>query len=332
MSTTANAYGNFLSNQPPFVSNYAAIVSPWGTFVKPGGRVAAYVRSTGAQDGEDHFAASGLLVATIDAGLKRCRSGQNDIVFVLPGHVESVSTANFWPSLVAGAQIIGLGSGGATNAPTLTWTATTSSILLNVANVTVAGLTMVWTGIDAVVAPLTVTGAGCTVVNCSITLETASAGVLKGIEVSTGASGFRCVNNTMLSIGLAKLMTSAPVLISAAVDDVLVNNNYISSANPGTSVLGLIAVTAAATNVRINANTLIQLNTAGTALFTVTVGAVAATGVIGYNNSLIATDVTATTSGVSVNAAAAATMLIVENRTGDAATGRSAVLSPVVAA
>jgi hypothetical protein len=331
MSTTPNYGGNFLSNISPLVSNYAAITSPWGTFVKPGGRIAAYVRSTGAQDGEDHFAASGLLVSTINAGLARCRSGQNDIVFVLPGHVESVSTANFWSSLVAGAQIIGLGSAGATNNPTLTWTATASSILLNVANVTVSGLTMLWTGVDDIVAPLTVTGAGCTVANCTITLETASAGVLKGIEVSTGAAGFRCVNNTFLSVGLAQLMTSAPVLISAAVDDVVVADNYISAANPGTSVLGLIAVTAAATNLRIMRNTLIQLNTAGTALFSVTVGAVAATGVIAYNNSLIATDVTSTTSGVTVNAAAAATMGVFENRTKDA-TATNGVLSPVAAA
>ena len=43
MSTTPNAFGNFLGNATPFFSNYAAIGAPWGTFVKPGGRIAAYV-------------------------------------------------------------------------------------------------------------------------------------------------------------------------------------------------------------------------------------------------------------------------------------------------
>lgn len=328
MSTTQNAYGNFLSNQPPFLSNYAAIASPWGTFVKPGGRVAAYVRSTGAQDGEDHFAASGLLVTTIDAGLKRCRSGQNDIVFVLPGHAENVATANSWPSLVAGTQIIGVGGTGTTNAPTLTWTTTASTLTLNVANVTITGLTLAWNGIDALVTPMPVTAAGVAIVGNTIRAESASAGALKGVEVSSAGSGFRFIGNSVLSADLTKLMTSSPVLISGAADDVIISDNYISSGNPGTSVLGLIAVTAAATNVRIVRNTLIQLNTAGTALFTVTVGAVAATGVIAYNNSLIATDVTSTTSGVTVNAAAAATMGVFENRTKDA-TATNGVLSPV---
>lgn len=331
MSLFANAYGNFLGNALPYYQAMPGIITPYGTLLKPGGRVAAYVRSTGAQDGEDHFASSGNLVTTLQAGLARCRSNQNDIVYVLPGHAENIAGADALTNLVAGTQIIGVGAPGATNNPTLTWTAAASSFLLDVANVTVSGLTLDWTGIDDIATPMPVTGAGCAVLGCTIKAETASVGVLKGVEATTGANGFRFCGNTFLSVGLAQLMTSSPVLISAAVDDVLVCGNYISAANPGTSVLGLIAVTAAATNVRIIGNYLVQLNTAGTALFTVTVGAVAATGVIAYNNSLIATDVTSTTSGVTVNAAAAATMGVFENRTKDA-TATNGVLSPVAAA
>lgn len=330
MSTTPNAYGNFLSNPPPFLSNYAAVASPWGTFVKPGGRVAAYVRSTGAQDGEDHFASSGLLVASINEGLKRCRAGQNDIVFVLPGHVENVAAADSWSSAVAGAQIIGVGVPGATNNPTITWTATAGTIALNDANVTISGLTLVWSGIDAVVTPMPVTAAGVSIIGCLIRAETATAGALKGVEVAVGGSGFRFVGNTMLSADITKLMTSAPVLVSGAADDVVVSDNYIASGNPGTSVLGLIAVTAAATNVRILRNTLIQLNTAGTALYGVTVGDVAATGVIGYNNLKTATNVTITTSLASqAGTAAQVGIAQFENRVCDA-TNTQGVLEPVV--
>lgn len=330
MSTDANAYGNFLSNLPPFVSNYAAISSPWGTFVKPGGRVAAYVRSTGAQDGEDHFAASGLLVATVNDGLKRCRAGQNDIVFVLPGHVENVAAADAWSNAVAGAQIIGVGVPGATNNPTITWTATAGTIALNDANVAISGLTLVWSGIDAVVTPMPVTAAGVRIVGCVIRAETATAGALKGVEVSAAGSGFRFLGNTVLSADITKLMTSSPVLVSGAADDVIIADNYISSGNPGTNVLGLIAVTAAATNIRILRNTLIQLNTAGTALFGVTVGNVAATGVIAYNNLKTATDVTITTTLASqAGSAALPGIAQFENRVCDA-TNTQGVLEPVV--
>lgn len=332
MSLFTNAYGSFLGGSLPYFQAMPGIITPYGTLLKPGGRVAAYVRSTGAQDGEDHFASSGNLVTTLQQGLARCRSGQNDIVYVLPGHTENVAGADAFTNLVAGAQIIGVGTPGASNNPTFTWTATASSFLLDVADVTVAGLTMNWIGIDAVAAPLTVSARGCTVSGCTIICEDASSGALKGIVLGTGASNSKVLSNRFLSVGEAKPMTSAPILVSGAIDDVVIANNYISCANPGTAVLGHIAVTGVATNVQIVGNTCIQLETAGTALFTVTVGAVAATGHISYNNSLIGTDITTTTSGVSVNAAAAATMLIAENRTGDAATGRSAVLSPVVSA
>lgn len=332
MSIFANAYGNFLSSALPYYQSMPGIITPYGTLLKPGGRVAAYVRSTGAQDGEDHFAASGNLVATLQQGLARCRSGFNDIVYVLPGHAENIAAADALTNLVAGTQIIGVGVPGASNNPTLTWTATNSSFLLDVADCTVSGLTMNWIGIDAVAAPLTVSARGCTVAGCTITCEDASSGALKGIVLGTGASGSKLIGNNMLSVGEAKPMTSAPILLSGAIDDVLIAGNYISAANPGTSVLGHIAVTGVATNVRIISNYCVQLETAGTALFTITVGAVAATGVIAYNNSQIGTDVTATTSGVTVNSAAAATMLVVENRTNDAAANRQAVLSPVVAA
>lgn len=187
MSTTPNAFGNFLGNAAPFLSNYAAIASPWGTFVKPGGRIAAYVRSTGAQDGEDHFAASGLLVATINEGLKRCRSGQNDIVLCLPGHTETYSTTGaVWANLVAGAQIIGCGSPGATNNPNITLSHTGASIALNVANVTLAGLN-INSATAAVTGAIVVTGAGVTLASNFIRF-TGALGANPGVAVTGGAN------------------------------------------------------------------------------------------------------------------------------------------------
>lgn len=197
MSTTPNAFGNFLSSAAPFISNYPAISSPWGTFLKPGGRVAAYVRSTGAQDGEDHFAASGLLVASINEGLKRCRSGQNDIVFVLPGHTETYSsTGAIWANLVAGAQIIGCGTPGATNAPNLTLAHTGASMALNVANVTVAGLN-INTATASTTGFIVVTGAGCTLASNFINI-TAALGANPAIQV-TGAANFVMTGNHVVA-------------------------------------------------------------------------------------------------------------------------------------
>ncbi len=197
MSTVPNFAGNFLSNLPPALSNYAAIASPWGTFVKPGGRIAAYVRSTGAQDGEDHFAASGMLVASINEGLKRCRSGHNDVVVVLPGHTETHSvTGAIWANLVAGAQIIGMGRPGATNNPNVTLAHTGASLALNVANVTVAGLN-INTATASTTGFIVVTGAGCTLASNFINI-TAALGANPAIAV-TGAANFIMSGNHVVA-------------------------------------------------------------------------------------------------------------------------------------
>ncbi len=162
MSVIPNFAGNFLGTAAS-VASYPAMGSPFGTWIKPGGRIAAFVRSTGAQDGDDLFAASGMLVQSINEGLKRCRSGFNDIVFVLPGHTETYSTSGaVWANLVAGAQIIGCGVPGATNNPNITLSNTGASIALNVAGCTIGGLN-INSATAAVTGAVVITGAGVSV-------------------------------------------------------------------------------------------------------------------------------------------------------------------------
>lgn len=225
MSTVPNFAGNFLGNGAPYISNFPAVSAPWGTLVKPGGRVAAYVRSTGAQDGEDHFAASGLLVASINEGLKRCRSGQNDIVYVLPGHTETYSTTGaVWANLVAGAQILGCGVPGATNAPTLNLTHTGASIALNVANVTLAGFNIVG-GVAAATASIVITGAGCTLAGNFLNFGGAALGANSPIAV-TGAATCSIVGNNIVADSTATMIA----ITGAASTNFLVINNIARQA------------------------------------------------------------------------------------------------------
>lgn len=277
MSTDANAYGNFLSSPPPFVANYAAIASPWGTLLKPGGRVAAYLRSTGAQDGEDHFAASGVLVTTLSAALKRCRSGMGDIIYVLPGDVQSISAADFASDLVAGTQIISCGRPGATNNPTWTWTAVASTFLLDVANVTLAGLTLVTGGADNVTAPITVSAAGCAIVGCQIIAGTSSS--LESATVITLAAGATdCLiqGNRFSATGGA--VTTACISVGAVARPVITNNRFITTQSSATT--GVIAITGAATDVDIGWNRIYNALEDGVGI---RLADVAATGMI-YNN------------------------------------------------
>lgn len=70
-------------------------------------------------------------VATIDAAINLCTASRGDVVYVLPGHTEAVTSTSIACD-VAGVTFIGLGVG--SNKPTLTFGATDSRINVTAAN------------------------------------------------------------------------------------------------------------------------------------------------------------------------------------------------------
>lgn len=176
------------SNVPRFA---APLQTPYGVLSAPGTRVAAYVRSGGVQDGDDDFIASNL-VTSLNTALARCRSGLGDTVYVLPGHEEDVSAADHLSNLVAGTNIVGIGAG--TNRPTFTWSAAASTLLLNVANVSIQNVIMEMAGDPtltaalSVAAPITVSAAGCSLIGCDIQTSI-DADQLATIPITTTAAG-----------------------------------------------------------------------------------------------------------------------------------------------
>lgn len=72
--------------------------------------------------------------ATIDYAIGICTASKNDVIYVLPGHAETISAAAAIDIDVAGISIIGLGNG--SNKPTITFsTATTADIDIDAANI-----------------------------------------------------------------------------------------------------------------------------------------------------------------------------------------------------
>lgn len=209
----------------PFLQSYDSIAGPNGTWIKPGGRVAAYVRSTGLQEGDDLFAMSGNLVSTIAAGVARCRSGQNDIVYVLNNHTETVTTTLFTP--VAGAQIIGCGYPGATNAPNVTLSAVGATLALSAANMTIAGLN-INSATAAVTGAVVVTGAGVTLAN-NFFRFTGALGANSPIQV-TGAANCVIDDNHIVVDSTAVMIA----ITGAASTNFLVRRN-IARQTQGTS-------------------------------------------------------------------------------------------------
>jgi hypothetical protein len=122
---------------------------------------------------------------------------------------------------------------------------------------------MDFAGIDNVVAPITVSAAGCSINNCKIVVQSAaaSAGATQGVIVAVGGVGFKFTDNICLSDDEGEPLTSGGVVeVSGAASDVLIANNYICAAAAAT--VGLIRVSAAATNIRIKNNQTVNLETA----------------------------------------------------------------------
>jgi len=121
----------------------------------------------GQKPGSDGNAGTFLApFATLEFALARCRQNRGDIIFVLPGHRESIPNATTLTLDTANVAIIGLGIG--TSRPTFTFTtATGANIPVRAANVCIqnclflcnfAAVVSMFTGISASCATSTITG------------------------------------------------------------------------------------------------------------------------------------------------------------------------------
>ncbi len=96
--------------------------------------------------------------ASIDYAVGQCTAGRGDIIFVMPGHVEAVTSTSLAID-VTGVAIIGLGEGDLR--PKCNFGATTSTIAMSANNCSMKNIVLCAT-IDSVVAGITLSGAGCT--------------------------------------------------------------------------------------------------------------------------------------------------------------------------
>jgi hypothetical protein len=215
-------------NYPSGVDLGSAIVLP------PGGEVRAYVRSTGAADG-DSLGLNIPLVSTLNAGLAKCRASRGDVVVVLPGHTENISSADQMSSLVAGTRILGAGYGALR--PSFTWTTDTSTFLFDVANTSIENCRLFLAGPHAagtavtVAAPITVSAAGCAIRRCQIFFGfDANQIVTVGITTTTAADDFSFEDNRCYGEVAGEVTAGGTFLRLNGADRVSIRRNYIAGA------------------------------------------------------------------------------------------------------
>lgn len=243
--------------------------------MEPGARVAAYVRSTGAVSDEDPVIATNL-VTTLGAGLARCRSGKNDVVFVLPGHTENVTSTTL-ANLVPGTRVIGCGRG--SNRPNFRWTATTSQFVMNDADVVFMNCIFRCEG-AVVVKAFAVTAADNAILGCDIDFGSTAATNLStiGLSIEAGADRFLFAGNYVHSIAAAT--PTQAIVVAGVCDGASIVDNKVLCATSAVSK-GVVDITAAATGLEISRN-LLQ-NRLASSETCISAGAVACTGMVSDN-------------------------------------------------
>jgi len=209
-------------------------------------------------------------------------TGRGHVIFVLPGHAESVNAAD-WASATAAAgdfAVVGLGVGDAR--PSFTWTIATSTWLFDTVGVVLDGLRLnlePTTGTITVAAPITVSAKGCAIRHCRIKTGTdANNKVTIGITVSAGGDDFTFEDNTVTGAAAATMTT---FLRLTGVDNTVIQRNRIVCGTTAAAVGPIQELTTACTNLLIRDN-LIQ-NNAASSTACITAALASTTGFISGN-------------------------------------------------
>lgn len=176
--------------------------------------------------------------STIDYAVGRCTAGRGDIIFVMPGHAETISSNAIIALDVAGICVIGLGTGSAR--PTLTYTAAAATIIVSAANITVTNILHVANFAAVVTAYTNNAAPEFCVDNCEFR-DTSSilnfvATVLTTASVS--ADGLTYTKNKVF--GLGTTANTTPVKLVADTSRVTINDNQVVLAALS-NVSGLLA-------------------------------------------------------------------------------------------
>lgn len=118
--------------------------------------------------------------ATIDFAIGECTANNGDIIYVMPGHTETISGAAGIDADVAGIKILGLGHGA--DRPTITLSAVASTFELGAASVWIENLLFTTSAASTII--VDVNAADCSIINCEFRMGTA----VTAIDVNGGSA------------------------------------------------------------------------------------------------------------------------------------------------
>jgi hypothetical protein len=302
-----------------------------GFVLVPNGGLVHYVHSSGAAALDllpvgMNSPTPGGFFTSIALALASCRANRGDQVIALPGHVETIATADAWASLPAGVSIRGLGEPESDQRPTLNFTATGSTVLMDQAGTVIDNFIIdcCKTAATTVAAPFTVSAAGCKFTRNKVhTITSATQLATIPLTVASGADDCLIADNYIWATGAGTFATNPTnnIKITAAVANLRIMRNDIYGGTAAAT--GLIEASAAPTNVRIVANHLNNMFATGTSVIVLIANS---TGVVAYNSLSVTNNGTAANQGITVPGA----VRCFQNFCSDE-DGKSGVITPGVA-
>lgn len=165
--------------------------------------------------------------STIDYAIGRCTASRGDIIMVMPGHSETITTDGGIAADVAGVTIIGLGSG--TVRPKIVLdTAAAAAVTVSAANVTLMNLVFEASFADVTNA-IDVTAANLSVINCEFAEEGADLNFVDIINASSTtdntADGLHVEGCVSTAIDAA---IDSFIVTAADIDRLVVKDNVVS--------------------------------------------------------------------------------------------------------
>lgn len=120
------------------------------------------------------------IFTTIDAAVGACVAGRGDVIYVMPGHIETISAAGSLTVDVAGVSIIGLGTG--VNRPELNFSNTAGTVEMDAANTRLSNV-ILKADVSAVVVGINVDANNVEIDNCLFTYNATGDDFITMIDV-----------------------------------------------------------------------------------------------------------------------------------------------------
>ena len=125
-------------------------------------------------------------LATLEAAIALATASKNDIIYLLPGHAETVATAGAISIDKIGLRVIGLGTGALR--PTFTFSATDATLTMTAASCVLENV-ILKPSVDSVVSPIVVSAADCKI----------------DVEVQDASAAVECVNAILTTAAADRL-------------------------------------------------------------------------------------------------------------------------------